>query len=200
VSETSLATRERAQLADLLESRGPDAPTCCEGWTTAHLAAHLVVRESRPDALPGYGAERLPVGGALSRWSHRLEDRLRRSTSYTELVRRLRSGPPAWSPVQLPVVDRLLNTSEFVIHHEDVRRAQPSWQPRKMPLPDQDTLWTSATGFARMARRPLVLRRSDATGVEHSVGSGTARVVTGEPLEVLLWLSGRREVARVDVS
>jgi uncharacterized protein (TIGR03085 family) len=200
VSETSLATRERAHLADLLEALGPDAPTCCEGWTTAHLAAHLVVRDTRPDALPGYGAERLPVGGALSKWSHRLEDRLRRSTSYPELVDRLRSGPPAWSPVQLPVVDRLLNTSEFVIHHEDVRRAQAGWRPRKLPLPDQDTIWTNAVGFARMARRPLVLRRSDATGIEHRVGSGTAREVTGEPLELLLWLSGRRDVARVESS
>jgi hypothetical protein len=56
-------------------------------------------------------------------------------------------------------------------------------------------------GFARLVRRPLVLRRSDATGTEHRVGgSGTARTVTGEPLELLLWLSGRRSVARVEVS
>ena len=40
-SSRPLAERERAALADLLEELGPDAPTCCEGWTTAHLAAHL---------------------------------------------------------------------------------------------------------------------------------------------------------------
>jgi uncharacterized protein (TIGR03085 family) len=200
VTDASLAARERAQLADLLVESGPDAPTCCEGWTTAHLAAHLVVRDCRPDALPGFGLERFWSGNALTRWSHRTEDRMRTATPYPELVQRFRSGPPGWSPVQLPVVDKLLNTSEFVIHHEDVRRAHPGWQPRPLALPDQDQLWRAVTGFARAARRPLVLRRSDATGVEHRVGSGTPRTVTGEPLELLLWLSGRRSIARVDVS
>jgi uncharacterized protein (TIGR03085 family) len=201
VTETSLAARERARLADLLSELGPDAPTCCEGWTTAHLAAHTVVRDSRPDAMLGYGTERLPFGAPLSRWSHAVEDRMRDGTPYPELVGRVRSGPPAWSPVRLPVIDRLLNTSEFVIHHEDVRRAQPDWKPRALPLPDQDELWAAVTRFARAVRRPLVLRRSDATGVEVRAGGSAAnRVVTGEPLEILLWLSGRRSVARVDVS
>ena len=50
MSSSSLADRERADLADLLGTLGPDAPTRCEGWTTAHLAAHLVVRDRRPDA------------------------------------------------------------------------------------------------------------------------------------------------------
>jgi uncharacterized protein (TIGR03085 family) len=198
MTEASLAARERAALADLLGKLGPDAPTCCAGWTTAHLAAHLVVRDTRPDALPGYGVEALPFGSPLTRWSHHLENRMRDSTPYREVVDRLRSGPPAWSPVRLPLVDRVLNTAEFVIHHEDVRRAQAGWRPRALPLPDQDLLWRSVTGFARMARRPLVLRRSDATGVERRVGSGTPRTVTGEPLELLLWLSGRRSAARVE--
>jgi uncharacterized protein (TIGR03085 family) len=200
VTEPSLAARERAALADLLGDVGPDAPTCCEGWRTAHLAAHLVVRDSRPDAMPGFGLERFWSTGPLSRWSHRLEDRTMTSTPYAELVARVRSGPPVWSPVRLAPVDRAVNSSEFVIHHEDVRRAQPGWQPRKLPLPDQDQLWTVVRGLARLARRPLVLRRSDATGVEHRVGPGTPRTVTGEPLELLLWLSGRRSIARVDVS
>lgn len=32
---------------------GPDAPTLGAGWKTRDLAAHLVVRESRPDAAAG---------------------------------------------------------------------------------------------------------------------------------------------------
>ena len=198
--EPSLAARERASLADLLDERGPDAPTCCAGWTTAHLAAHLAVRDSRPDAFPGFGLERFWSAGPLTRWSHRLEDRLRTGTPYAEVVDRVRSGPPAWSPVRLPALDQAVNASEFAIHHEDVRRTEPGWQPRTLPRRDQDQLWAAAKGFARLARRPLVLRRSDASGVEHRVGSGTPRTVTGEPLELLLWLSGRRDVARVDVS
>src|SRR4051795_11428317 len=124
MSSSSLADRERADLADLLEKLGPDAPTCCEGWTTAHLAAHVVVRDSRPDAMPGFSVERFGWGAPLSRWPHSVEDRVRTGTPYPELVGRVRSGPPAWSPVRLPAVDRLVNSSELVIHHEDVRRAQ----------------------------------------------------------------------------
>ena len=196
MTDASLAARERAALADLLDEVGPDAPTCCAGWTAAHLAAHLVVRDRRPDAMAGFGLERTPIGGLLSRWSHRVEDRARERTPYADLVARVRSGPP----VRLPLVERLLNTAEFVLHHEDVRRARPGWGPRALTPGDQDVVWGSVRAFARLARRPLLLRRSDATGVQHRVGSGTPRTVTGEPLELLLWLSGRRDIARVAVS
>ncbi len=40
--------RERAELCDLFDELGPDAPTLCGDWTTADLAAHLVVRERNP--------------------------------------------------------------------------------------------------------------------------------------------------------
>ena len=49
----SIAQRERAGLVEILRAVGPDAPTLCERWTTRDLTAHLVVRERRPDALPG---------------------------------------------------------------------------------------------------------------------------------------------------
>ena len=49
----SLAQQERATICDLFAELGPEAPTLCEGWTTADLAAHLVVREHRPDSGPG---------------------------------------------------------------------------------------------------------------------------------------------------
>jgi uncharacterized protein (TIGR03085 family) len=198
-SSPSLAARERAALADLLAELGPDAPTCCEGWTTAHLAAHLVARDRRPDALPGYGFEQLRGLRRLGQWSHRLEDRLRMSTPYAEVVDRVRSGPPAWAPTAWPVVGRLLNTTEYVIHHEDVRRAQPGWAPRELPRPVQDQLWTVATFFARRAgdrTGGVVLRRSDVPGVSKRIGPG-ATTVEGEPLELLLWASGRGDVARV---
>ncbi|MGY2002900.1 TIGR03085 family metal-binding protein [Blastococcus sp. SYSU DS1024] len=199
-SSPSLVDRERAALADLLDELGPDAPTCCEGWTTAHLAAHLAVRDRRPDALPGYGLEMLPGGARLAWWSHRLEDRLRESTPYAEVVDQVRSGPPAWSPMTLPAASKAFNVSEFAIHHEDVRRAQPGWEPRVLPREEQDQLWAGLGLYARRAagRRGLVLRRSDDPGAEKRLGAG-GRTVTGEPLELMLWASGRRDVARVEV-
>jgi uncharacterized protein (TIGR03085 family) len=202
-SSRSFPERERAELADLLDSLGPDAPTCCEGWTTAHLVAHLVVRDRRPDALPGYGLEEIGLGGPAAAWAHRLEDRLRRSTSYGEVVARFRAGPPTWSLLAWPVVAQKLNIAEFAIHHEDVRRAQPGWEPRILPRKVQDALWSLAVVFAR---RPagsreggLLLRRSDVPGMQKHVGTGDT-TVEGEPMELLLWAAGREDVARVTVS
>jgi uncharacterized protein (TIGR03085 family) len=201
LSSPTFAASERAALADLFEELGPDAPTCCAGWTTAHLAAHLAVRDRRPDALPGYGAEEVGAGGPLTSWSHRLEDRLRESTPYAEVVRQVRSGPPPWSPLAWPVVAQVLNTTEFAIHHEDVRRARPAWEPRALPRGVQDQLWTAATlsGRRRAGRRGLVLRRTDVAGDEKRFGAG-GRTVAGEPMELLLWVAGRRDVARVAIS
>jgi uncharacterized protein (TIGR03085 family) len=202
-SSPSFAEHERQELADLLDELGPDAPTCCAGWTTAHLAAHLVVRERRPDALVGLGAEAVGAGGPLASWPHRLEDRLRESTPYAEVVDHVRAGPPAWSPMSWPLLAGGLNTTEFAIHHEDVRRAQTGWAPRTLPRSAQEALWSSAGLFARRAvgrDGGLVLRRSDVAGVEKRYGTGEqVRTVVGEPMELLLWAAGRRSVARVTV-
>lgn len=199
-SSRSFPERERAELADLLERLGPDAPTCCEGWTTAHLAAHLVVRDRRPDALLGFGLEEAGMGGPLATWSHAQEDRLRASTPYPEVVARLRAGPPRWSLLAVPRLGALLNTAEFAIHHEDVRRAQPGWAARDLPRKVQDQLWSTSAFYARRAagRRGLVLRRTDVPGVERRLGNG-GRSVEGEPMELLLWAAGRRDVAGVTV-
>jgi Mycothiol maleylpyruvate isomerase N-terminal domain len=44
---------ERAQLSDLLDQLGPEAPTLLAPWTTRDLAAHLVLRERGYLAGPG---------------------------------------------------------------------------------------------------------------------------------------------------
>ena len=204
-SSRPLAARERAALADLLEELGPDAPTCCEGWTTAHLAAHLVTRDRRPDTAPGFALEATPIGRPLAAWSHSVEDRLRTTTRFAELVARVRAGPPRWLPAAWPPVAAVVDTAEYAIHHEDVRRAQPGWAPRVLPPGAQDRLWGNVVFFGRAAAGgvpgALVLRRSDVAGVERRFGSGSPEtVVEGEPLELLLWTSGRRDVARVEVS
>jgi uncharacterized protein (TIGR03085 family) len=204
-SSPPLAQRERTALADLLEELGPDASTCCEGWTTAHLAAHLVTRDRRPDTAPGFALEATPIGRPLAAWSHSVEDRLRTTTRYADLVARVRSGPPRWLPAAWPPVAAVVDTAEYAIHHEDVRRAQPGWAPRVLPPGAQDRLWGNVVFFGRAAAGgvpgALVLRRSDVAGVERRFGSGSPEtVVEGEPLELLLWTSGRRDVARVEVS
>ncbi|WP_138759659.1 TIGR03085 family metal-binding protein [Modestobacter altitudinis] len=203
-SAVPVSQSERAALADLLEHLGPDQPTCCEGWTTRDLATHLVVRDRRPDAGPG-----LVLGGPLRAWTSRVQDRTR-SRPFGVLVAEVRSGPPAWAPTAWPAVDRLLNTAEMVIHHEDVRRAQPDWAPRDLPRSVQDQLWRSVPLLARGRAATstgggLFVRRSDvpdgAPGSERRLRDGQpTTTVIGAPLEVLLWVSGRTTVACVDLT
>ena len=192
---STFAKRERLLLADLLEAAGPDAATLCEGWQTRDLAAHVVVRERRPDA----------AGGILIK---QLAPRLERvmaefaAKPYEELIQLIRTGPPRFSPFQLKQVDEMSNTVEFYVHTEDVRRAQSDWTPRELDTVFQDALWSrlerSARLMGRSAPTGLVLRRPDGqTAVAHR---GTPVVtVTGEPSELLLFSYGRQNAAHVEL-
>ncbi|MEV5973499.1 TIGR03085 family metal-binding protein [Streptomyces sp. NPDC051921] len=191
------AKRERLLLADLLEAAGPDAPTLCEGWRTRDLAAHVVVRERRPDAAAGAV---VPVPALKARL-----DRVQAEFAgkpYEELVQLIRTGPPKLSPFTIKQVDEGANTVEFYVHAEDVRRAQPDWSPRELDPVFADALWSRLEKSARLLARKvpvgLVLRRPDGqTAVAHR---GTPVVtVSGEPGELTMFLFGRQDAAKVDV-
>jgi uncharacterized protein (TIGR03085 family) len=188
---SDVARAERAQLADLFDEVGPDAPTLCGDWTTRDLAAHLVIREARPDAaigivvpqLAGY-TESVQAREAQKRWP--------------ELVDAVRTGPPIYSPFRLPGVAGIADLFEFVVHHEDVRRGSPGWQPRDLPTGEQDLLWERLGKASRMLTKScpvgVELRRSD-TGQTATLKPGTPAVtLVGAPLEMLLRLFGRSEV------
>ena len=191
---TRYAHRERQQLAELFLQVGPDAPTLCEGWTTRDLAAHLVVRERRPDGV----ATRLipPLAGHA--------DRVRRALAarpYAEVVAMVRN-PPWWSLLSNPLTDELFNGLEFFIHHEDVRRGSPGWAPRELDHGQRAALWRGVTFTARLGLRRLhipVLVRAPGFG-ELTIGGDTPRAtLTGDPGELALFVSGRQRAARVDV-
>ena len=126
---------ERSALCALLDDTGPDAPTLCEGWTTLDLAAHLVLREHRPDA--GMGM----LGGPLAGYTAHVQSRIAGRVPYARLVQTIRQGPPRFSLFALPGVDERANLAEYFVHHEDVRRAAPDWQPRKLPPELTEQLW-----------------------------------------------------------
>jgi uncharacterized protein (TIGR03085 family) len=188
---TSVARSERIALARLMDELGPDAPTLCAGWATRDLAAHLVLRERRPDAAAGI------VVGRLAGWTRRVQDRLA-GGDYSALVARVRSGPP----VPLGPLDQVFNSAEFFVHHEDVRRAQPGWAPRPTDPELEDAMWRTLT-----ARAPLMFRRSP-VGVVLRLPDGTASVahkadrpvtLTGPATELTLYAFGRTEHAYVEV-
>lgn len=189
------AMRERLLLADLLETAGPGAPTLCEGWNTRELAAHLVVRERRADAAAGLVFK--PLTARLDRVQAEYAEK-----PYEELIQLIRTGPPPMSPFALKQFDEAANVVEFFIHAEDVRRARPDWKPREINPVFADALWSRLEKVARLLGRKspvgLVARRPDGRTVVAHRGTPVV-TVTGEPGELLLFLYGRQDVARVEL-
>src|SRR3954451_9950389 len=145
---TTLANDERTQLCNLLLETGPEAPTLCEGWTTRDLAAHLVIRERRPDAAAGIMIK--PLAG--------YSEKVRQQTAelpWEQLVETVREGPPKWSPQRLEPVDKYTNTVEYFVHHEDVRRAARGWEPRELSHDATSVLWALLRRGGRMMVRKL---------------------------------------------
>jgi uncharacterized protein (TIGR03085 family) len=184
---------EREDLSDSLLAAGADAPTLCDGWTVLDLAAHLVVRERRPDLAAGLVVPQLE--GPLERATAAEAGR-----GLPAVVARFRAGPPPWSPFRVPGVDAFANLAELVVHHEDVRRAQGAG-PRE-DVPDlQEAVWRLLPGAGGLSLMrlgvPVVAVRPD--GPRRVLRRGQDPVVlTGEPVDLLLRLFGRR-AAHVDV-
>jgi len=191
------AQDERLALSALLTELGPDKPTLCAGWKTGDLAAHLVLRERRPDAAAGV------VGGPLAGYTRRIQTGLMRKTPFPKLVQTIKTGPPRLSVFRLPGADERLNFVEYFVHHEDVRRAQPGWQPRAISDDMSEELW-SRLSLARLLLRkaPVGIELIRAGGHEGRVRM-TAKAktpvvtVTGSPAELTLWAMGRTSAANV---
>ncbi|HKR50449.1 MAG TPA: TIGR03085 family metal-binding protein [Pseudonocardiaceae bacterium] len=189
MGDNTVAAGERRALGDLMAQVGPAAPTLCGSWTTRDLAAHLVVREGRPDAGPGIV---LPV---LAPYTARVQSTIAQRP-WPELIDLVRSGPPWWSPLRLPKLDYKINTVEFFVHHEDVRRAVQGWEPRPVDSRRAGALWELLRRGARFLYRnsPVGVVLRTPGGSEHTARRGTRSVtVIGSPEELTLHAFGRAE-------
>lgn len=198
VADVPLDAQERLELCDLLEELGPAVATLIEGWTAHDLAAHIVLRER--DLVAGLC---IVLPGPFQRFAERRRARLAQSKDFTWLVARIRSGPPMGF-FRIGWVRTLANLNEFFVHHEDVRRASGRG-PRSL-TPEMDAaLWRNVRRGSH-----FLSRRLHGCGLEIEwVGTGKrVRVRSGEPTarltrppgELLLYVFGRRAVARVEVS
>jgi len=183
------AQRERAALVETMRTVGPESPTLCGDWTTRDLAAHLVVREGRLDTTPGIA---VPF---LAGYTEKVRRQAAESTDWEVLLDKVASGPPLYSPFK--IFDPVANMGEMFIHHEDVRRAKAGWEPR--PL-DDATVRALGRGLTIMARLTLAkaparvtVRTPQGKGLV-TVGRGPELTITGEPQELLLFISGRDAV------
>ncbi len=193
--------RERLLLAGALADAGPDAATKCGGWDARDLAAHLVVRENRPDAAPGI------VLPPLSFYTERVRRRTARAVPFDRLVERFRDGPAKFSPYALPGVDKIANGVEFFVHHEDVLRARPDWERREISPELEEVLWRRIR-IARFVLRKVHVEvtlvqpdgrslRVSGPGRDARRNAGGAVRVHGPVGELVLWALGRRDVADV---
>lgn len=171
---------ERRRLCDLLLELGPDAPTLCEGWTTADLAAHLTLREHF------HGSTEAAI-------------QTQKDKGFPTLVAQIRVSPP-W-PWRIPLLRSVLNGTEYVIHHEDVRRAN-GFGPRTN-VPEVEQLAWRANGFLgrRLARniRPFGLELAGGEGRHKTFGHTARLILRGGDTDILLFLTGRRSAAHVDL-
>jgi len=180
---------ERAALCDTLERLGPDAPTLCEGWTTADLAAHLVVRERNPLAGPG-----IVFGGPFASYTASAMEK-EKAKGYEVLLATLRGGPPGYMKSTMAA----LNVNENWVHHEDARRANGD-----APRPeDPDTAAVLAGVVRRTAK--FGTRRIKPCGLALELPDEMIIVRAGHPTAVMhgaigecvLYLAGRRGAAVV---
>src|SRR5436189_5392354 len=157
---------ERAALCNSALEAGEDAPTLCGMWTVKDLVIHLLVRERDPLAAPGIVIPQLEK--LAKRSAQRMADQ-----DFTALVERVRNGPPRWSPMALPPLDRALNTLEFFVHHEDIRWAVPGWVPRELTDREKRVLFkgvgVAGKGLVRPAGVPVEIRWTDEDGDRSAV-------------------------------
>ncbi len=150
-----------------------------------------MIREYRPDAAPGI------VVPFFAGHTAKVQDSVARHTDWDQLVGKVASGPPSYSPLKL--LDPVANVAEMFIHHEDVRRAQPDWAPRALepPLAARLRRNLALLGRLTLARVPgrVALRTPEGKTVL-TAGRGPSVTVTGAAEELLLFSVGR--VARVE--
>ncbi|MCL3861884.1 TIGR03085 family metal-binding protein [Actinotalea sp. K2] len=197
---------ERAALADALTLAGPGAPTLCEGWSTEHLAAHVVLRESAP--LVAAGIVLRPLAARTERMTLDLGERSSTPEGYAALVDRVRTGPAPWHPLRWAGdAPQLL---ELFVHTEDVRRGarDEGVAPRPAPPAHVDALWRGLSQVARLLYRgcPVTVVLTDGDGQLTRVPSGrrgadrSATVVVQGPVgELALHAFDRAGAAQVTV-
>ena len=175
---------------------GRTRPTLNEGWTTRDLAAHLVVRERRPDAAAGILLPPLRGHG----------ERVRGGGRRPALRRAGRAGPPAAvvEPGEQPA-HRRAGQHVGVLHPPRGRPPGPAGLAPARPA-GRACRPRSGSGcrcMARLALRRFPAHRPDpgarARRDRRRPAGGESLRLVGAPGELALFLFGRQRVARVQL-
>ena len=181
--------------AQPLEGVGPEAPTLAGTWDASALAAYVVSVDRFAGTVSFAGRLIAARGVRLNDIAGRLADRSLRAArrGFDQDLERLRADP-SFSP-RSPV-GPARRPLRGVVHHDDVRRAN-GLPPREIAH-DLDPVigW-----LLRYQRRRIPGRTARVVPglTEQVAGSAQEVTVRGEPLEVVLWLAGRGDVAVVNI-
>lgn len=224
----SAITEIRQDLVNVLGRVGPGYPTLCEGWNTEHMLAHLILRETRPDVAAGVLlpplaqrtktkteelAEELSDGQAFSHGLSRFEaarplirrvEAVDETTNFLEyLVHRedvLRGSPGA---LEMNAGREADADEQSAVWRALSRRAGlfAKNYPDGLTMVGTDSDGSPAYG-TKVVRQPSDESRVSAVvqKVVRAPSTGESVTLTGEPLELMMYLFGRRDAARVDIS
>ncbi len=202
-----LFVRERLQLVVLLSGLSDEewsAASLDEGWTVEDVAAHIVVREHHVWDL---GRAMLFKG----KFGPDQNELLRREKTLGRpaLLTAMRAMPPLI--YRLPGPMSLGNVGEAYIHHEDIRRGALD-RPRAVPADLEPALWSALSFFSGRGLRRIPVKGALAVvwpnrerrvvavgGGRRPKGDSADAVLSGEPGELLLWFSGRKTAAHVQL-
>ena len=183
------ATRERAELADLLDTLTPEqwqTRTLCDGWSVHDVVAHLIsYDELGPRAL----IERLARSGFNPDRANALGLADYRRRSPEELVALIRKFQ---RPRGLTTMfGGMIALTDGMIHHQDIRR--PLGLPRQISAERIKPVLTFAL-YAPVIRGVLRTRgvRLVATDVDWSFGAGPE--LRGPAEALLMVIAGRRGI------
>lgn len=187
---------ERAALVSTLEQVGPYARTLAGDWSTTELAQHLAAQD-RIKGLPAFAARRFVLGTNI-RGTAAYLNRPRLAAivnagprGWDASLSRLRRQPPA-ALIRPPVAT--ITLWEHFVHHEDVRR--PASLPQR-PAPDMTTVIPWLLRYNRRRLRGTSIRVVTPDGTEWLPDAEPTLTVRGTQAEIVLWLSGRGQVADV---
>jgi uncharacterized protein (TIGR03085 family) len=121
---------------------------------------------------------------------------------YEDLIAGVRTGPPRLSPQRIGALDRLTNTIEYFVHHEDVRRGAPGWQPRVLPAAYEARLRAMVSKFSKLGLKKgpagITFVFDDGSRFVANAGQPTVEM-RGSAGEIALFTAGRQAHTRVEL-
>lgn len=194
-----LRDEQHRRLCEVLRQSHPTGPTLCEGWNVHDLAVHIWSLNHDPVSWLGI------VVRPLASMTERRADAAKVRYTYDELVDRIAERADLLCMPEDRLEGYRHSMAEYFIHTEDILRAGGTVPVHSYSPALQGALWKRLKVAARQLsvmypERCGGVQFRSMYGAFHPGFGAVRRQVTGTPAELLLWASGRDEVADVQIT